>query len=150
MEEIERLQDKNKKKIDIKIIILRIFLVIMLLCTFGMIFGFSGQDAKKSSSVSRMVTEAITKNIKSIQEKPEKEKQSILSRIEKIIRKIAHFSIYTIVGFLLMALLETFNIKEINRFATSLIIGVVYASSDEIHQCFTPRKRSTNYRCYIR
>lgn len=139
MEEIERLQDKNKKKINIKIIILRIFLVIMLLCTFGMIFGFSGQDAKKSSSVSRMVTEAITKNIKSIQEKPEKEKQSILSRIEKIIRKIAHFSIYTIVGFLLMALLETFNIKEIDRFATSLIIGVVYASSDEIHQCFTPR-----------
>lgn len=139
MEEIERLQDKNKKKINIKIIILRIFLVIMLLCTFGMIFGFSGQDAKKSSSVSRMVTEAITKNIKSIQEKPEKEKQSILSRIEKIIRKITHFSIYTIVGFLLMALLETFNIKEINRFATSLIIGVVYASSDEIHQCFTPR-----------
>ena len=139
MKEIERLQDKNKKKINIKIIILRIFLVIMLLCTFGMIFGFSGQDAKKSSSVSRMVTEAITKNIKSIQEKPEKEKQSILSRIEKIIRKIAHFSIYTIVGFLLMALLETFNIKEIDRFATSLIIGVVYASSDEIHQCFTPR-----------
>lgn len=139
MEEIERLQDKNKKKINIKIIILRIFLVIMLLCTFGMIFGFSGQDAKKSSSVSRMVTEAITKNIKSIQEKPEKEKQSILSRIEKIIRKIAHFSIYTIVGFLLMALFETFNIKEIDRFATSLIIGVVYASSDEIHQCFTPR-----------
>ena len=139
MEEIERLQDKNKKKINIKIIILRIFLVIMLLCTFGMIFGFSGQDAKKSSSVSKMVTEAITKNIKSIQEKPEKEKQSILSRIEKIIRKIAHFSIYTIVGFLLMALFETFNIKEIDRFATSLIIGVVYASSDEIHQCFTPR-----------
>ena len=139
MEEIERLQDKNKKKINIKIIILRIFLVIMLLCTFGMIFGFSGQDAKKSSSVSRMVTEAITKNIKSIQEKPEKEKQSILSRVEKIIRKIAHFSIYTIVGFLLMALFETFNIKEIDRFATSLIIGVVYASSDEIHQCFTPR-----------
>ena len=139
MEEIERLQDKNKKKINIKIIILRIFLVIMLLCTFGMIFGFSGQDAKKSSSVSRMVTETITKNIKSIQEKPEKEKQSILSRIEKIIRKIAHFSIYTIVGFLLMALFETFNIKEIDRFATSLIIGVVYASSDEIHQCFTPR-----------
>lgn len=139
MEEIERLQDKNKKKINIKIIILRIFLVIMLLCTFGMIFGFSGQDAKKSSSVSRMVTEAITKNIKSIQEKPEKEKQSILSRIEKIIRKIAHFSIYTIVGFLLMALFETFNIKEIDRFATSLIIGVVYASSDEIHQCFTSR-----------
>ena len=139
MEEIERLQDKNKKKINIKIIILRIFLVIMLLCTFGMIFGFSGQDAKKSSSVSKMVTEAITKNIKSIQEKPEKEKQSILSRIEKIIRKIAHFSIYTIVGFLLMALFETFNIKEIDRFATSLIIGVVYTSSDEIHQCFTPR-----------
>ena len=93
---------------------------------------------------------AITKNIKAIQEKPEKEKARIISRIEKVVRKLAHFSIYTVVGILLMFLFETFSMEEINRFSISLIIGVIYASSDEIHQCFTPRKRSTNYRCYFR
>ena len=34
-----------------------------------------------------------------------------------------------------MGLFETYNLKEIGY---SLIIGIIYASSDEIHQCFTP------------
>ena len=142
--------EKTIKKLNIKIIVIRIILIIMLFATFGIIFGFSNQNAEKSSSISRKITIAITKNIKSIQEKPEKEKASIISRIEKVVRKLAHFSIYTVVGILLMFLFETFSMEEINRFSISLIIGVLYASSDEIHQCFTPRKRSTNYRCYFR
>lgn len=142
--------EKTIKKLNIKIIVIRIILIIMLFATFGIIFGFSNQNAEKSSSISRKITIAITKNIKSIQEKPEKEKASIISRIEKVVRKLAHFSIYTVVGILLMFLFETFSMEEINRFSISLIIGVIYASSDEIHQCFTPRKRSTNYRCYFR
>lgn len=142
--------EKTIKKLNIKIIVIRIILIIMLFATFGIIFGFSNQNAEKSSSISRKITIAITKNIKSIQEKPEKEKARIISRIEKVVRKLAHFSIYTVVGILLMFLFETFSMEEINRFSISLIIGVIYASSDEIHQCFTPRKRSTNYRCYFR
>lgn len=142
--------EKTIKKLNIKIIVIRIILIIMLFATFGIIFGFSNQNAEKSSSISRKITIAITKNIKSIQEKPEKEKASIISRIEKVVRKLAHFSIYTVVGILLMFLFETFSMEEINRFSISLIIGVIYASSDEIHQCFTPRKRTTNYRCYFR
>lgn len=142
--------EKTIKKLNMKIIVIRIILIIMLFATFGIIFGFSNQNAEKSSSISRKITIAITKNIKAIQEKPEKEKASIISRIEKVVRKLAHFSIYTVVGILLMFLFETFSMEEINRFSISLIIGVIYASSDEIHQCFTPRKRSTNYRCYFR
>ena len=142
--------EKTIKKLNIKIIVIRIILIIMLFATFGIIFGFSNQNAEKSSSISRKITIAITKNIKAIQEKPEKEKARIISRIEKVVRKLAHFSIYTVVGILLMFLFETFSMEEINRFSISLIIGVIYASSDEIHQCFTPRKRSTNYRCYFR
>lgn len=134
--------EKTIKKLNIKIIVIRIILIIMLFATFGIIFGFSNQNAEKSSSISRKITIAITKNIKAIQEKPEKEKARIISRIEKVVRKLAHFSIYTVVGILLMFLFETFSMEEINRFSISLIIGVLYASSDEIHQCFTPRKRT--------
>ena len=123
---------------NIKINILRVILIILLIGTFSIIFGFSSQDSEKSSGISRKVTEIITNPIKSIQEKPEQEKEQILSRIESVVRKIAHFSIYTVVGFLLMALFSTYKLEEMNRFSYSLIIGVVYASSDEIHQCFTP------------
>lgn len=129
-------------KNNIKINILRTILIILLIGTFSLIFGFSSQDAKKSSDISRKVTESITKPIKSIQEKSEAEKENILDKIESIVRKIAHFSIYTLVGFLLMSLFETYNLKEINRLSYSLILGVIYASSDEIHQCFTPGRGS--------
>lgn len=121
-----------------KINILRIILIILLIGTFGLIFGFSNQNSKESSGISKKVTEVITKPIKSIQEKPEQEREIILERIESVVRKLAHFSIYTVVGLLLMALCTTYKLKEMNRISISLIIGVIYASLDEIHQCFTP------------
>jgi len=37
-----------------------------------------------------------------------------------------------------MMLITTYNIKEFDRFSYSLIIGIIYASSDEIHQSFIP------------
>lgn len=77
--------------------ILRFILIILLIWTFGIIFGFSSQDAQKSGSISEKVTEVLTSRIKFIQEKTELEKEPILARIESIVRKIAHFSIYTVV-----------------------------------------------------
>ena len=123
---------------NIKLNILRMMLILLLIGTFSIIFGFSSQDSEKSSSISRKVTEIITNPIKFIQEKPEQEKEKILDRIESVVRKIAHFSIYTVVGVLLMALFSTYKLKEINRISFSLILGIIYATSDEIHQAFTP------------
>lgn len=37
-----------------------------------------------------------------------------------------------------MAFFETYKLKELDKLGFSLIIGIVYASSDEIHQSFTP------------
>lgn len=121
-----------------KIKIIRVILIALLLCTFGIIFGFSSQNSTKSSGISRKITIEITSNIKSIQEKNETEKAQILHNVEHIIRKIAHFSIYTVVGLLLMLLCKTYNIKEFDRIAICLIIGIIYATSDEIHQAFVP------------
>jgi len=77
--------------------IIRGILILLLFCTFGIIFGFSSQNAEKSGGISQKITEVLTSKMKWIQEKPETEKEQILNRIESIIRKIAHFSIYTIV-----------------------------------------------------
>ncbi len=82
---------------NIKINVLRIILLILLMGTFCIIFGFSSQNSEKSKGISRRVTEIITSPIKCIQEKTEQEKEQILSKIERIVRKIAHFSIYTVV-----------------------------------------------------
>lgn len=121
-----------------KINILRGIIIVLLLGTFYMIFNFSSQDGEESSGVSQKVTVAITKNVKKIQSLEEQQKQQVLQQTEKVVRKLAHFSIYTLVGFLLMALMNTYDMKESKRAVFSLIIGIIYASSDEIHQIFTP------------
>lgn len=106
--------------------------------TFAVIFNFSNQNAEKSGGLSEKVTRYIidinplTKDIQG------QERENIIYKLESVIRKLAHFSIYTLVGLLLMTLISTYNLKEIDKIGISLIIGVIYASSDEIHQAFIP------------
>lgn len=121
-----------------KINIIRVILIIALIGTFSIIFGFSNQDSKTSGEMSQKITDFVIKFIPSIQQTEENQKEEIIDRIESVIRKIAHFSIYTLVGFLLMSLMSTYKMKEIDQIGTSLIIGVIYASTDEIHQAFIP------------
>ena len=68
------------------------------------------------------------------------EKEIFLEHTEKIIRKLAHFSIYTVVGLLMMSLMSTYKLKQNKRIWTSFMVGVLYASSDEIHQYFVPER----------
>lgn len=119
-----------------KINIIRIVLFILILTTFITIFRFSSQDGQTSSSLSKEVTENVTKRINKIQNLEEAQKKNVLNRIEKIIRKIAHFSLYTIVGILLMSLACTYEFTEFKRGGISFLIGLMYACLDELHQFF--------------
>ena len=121
-----------------KLNIIRTILIIALIGTFSTIFGFSNQNSKTSGGISQKVTEYIVRFIPNIQQLEEVQKEEVIDRIESVIRKIAHFTIYTLVGFLLMSLMLTYKMKEIDQIGISLIIGVVYASTDEIHQAFIP------------
>ncbi len=123
---------------NIKINILRAILIILLIMLFMTIFNFSSQDGEESGSLSREVTNRVTKDIKSIQELEKNKKEKVLGEIEHVIRKIAHFSIYTLVGILMMSLMSTYDLKQIKRVGISFGVGVLYAISDEIHQSFTP------------
>ena len=118
--------------------ILRIILLILLGLTFYIIFGFSGQDGESSGTISQRVTQVIininpcTKNL-DIQKK-----YQIEETLHPIVRKIAHFSIYTLVGILLMSFMSTYNINKWKRIVTSLMVGFMYACTDEFHQSFIP------------
>ena len=127
-------QEREKMKVNI----LRIVLILLLLSTFFIIFGFSSQDGETSGGISRNITNKILQFSNEYKALEQEEKEQIANRTEKIIRKIAHFSIYTLVGLLLMGLLSTYNIKENWRIILSVLSGMMYAISDEIHQSFTP------------
>lgn len=114
---------------------LRLILLVLLLGTLFLIFDFSSQDAEESGGLSSSIAEFI---LKQVHHEEIENRQSILERIESIIRKVAHFSIYTLVGFLLMSFISTYDLKESKRIMVSLCVGILYATSDEIHQLFVP------------
>ena len=123
-------QIKFKKNLILK----RIIFIAMILVTFFTIFNFSAQNGKESGNVSHKVTTVIVK----IVVKNEASRDKYIDKLEPFVRKLAHFSIYTVVGFSVMGMFCTFNIKNKYKLIFSLLIGVVYAASDEIHQIFTP------------
>jgi VanZ family protein len=114
--------------------IFRIIILILLFGTFAIIFGFSNQNGEESSGISKKVSEAIINIVN--KNKSIEEKTQMIKTIEPVIRKLAHFSIYTVVGFLLMAFASTYDVSFKRKFVICLIIGFLYASSDEIHQLF--------------
>lgn len=64
--------------------VLRIILILLLLGTFYIIFGFSSQDGEKSGSLSRRITEKIATLIPQIQKENEIEKENIMNTMESI------------------------------------------------------------------
>ncbi len=117
-----------------KLNIIRGILIILLAGTFYIIFGFSSQNATQSSGISKKVSETIVEITN--KNKPTQEKNEIIKFLEPRIRKLAHFSIYTVVGFLLMTLCFTYKISINKKIIISLIFGFIYACSDELHQTF--------------
>lgn len=119
-----------------KATIFRIITMFFLVLTFISIFNFSNQDGQTSGGLSRKVARKIvdvfpyTKNLK------EETKKKIVEKSQPIIRKGAHLSIYTLVGIFIMSYISTYKIHLKYKFLISILVGLVYASSDEIHQSF--------------
>lgn len=87
-----------------KNIILRIIFTSLLVATCLMIFYFSSQTGSSSGTLSkdvmRKIAQIFTKNEVKIE-------QAVL-RGEPILRKIAHFSIYSSLGFWAMCMMQTY------------------------------------------
>lgn len=116
--------------------------MLMLLTTFYIIFSFSAQDGIKSGSLSNKATTIFVNQFPYTKNLSVETKSKLIEHGEPIVRKLAHFSIYTVVGMCIMAFLCTFPFKLRTRLGASILVGVLYAISDEFHQSFVPRKRT--------
>lgn len=121
----------------------RIIAYFFTLLVMGYIFNFSAQPAtqskKASSNITKKIVNAVTKNKKiSANKKKELEK-----KWEKTIRKIAHFSLFALLGICAFISASLTFIKRGSHFiqkdaVISLIFCLMYAISDEVHQLFVP------------
>ena len=122
-----------------KILFLRILFTALLLGTFWIIFSFSQQNGEVSTDTSTTFLYKIVDFLNGSKAVNEE----VINKFDPLFRKIAHFSIYTTVGFWAMGLMCTFfdkmdeNKKEIVRITISTSIGFLYSISDEIHQLYS-------------
>ena len=124
-------------------ILIRCILIILIVLNCTTIFCFSAQGADKSNNSSGRVVNTIIENLPRTKKLSKEEKEQIKEKITKPIRKLAHFSIYTCLGFLLFSLFQTFNkIKLKRKYIYSWALGTFYAVTDEIHQKFVGGRSS--------
>ena len=121
-----------------KLQIKRIIYAVLTIATFITIFIFSGQNGETSSKTSRGFTEKIINLLPISKNWNENEKQEIIEKSQTIIRKLAHFTIYTIAGIWMMAFANTYDNATLKQKIIIVIaIGMIYAISDEFHQMFS-------------
>ncbi len=109
-------------------------LLLVLLCMMS-IFMFSSdtgeQSQKKSDSIIVHIGEFFIGH-----HLVGKEKDDMIEKSVFFVRKGAHFSIYLILGFLLISLVKEYRPLDYRAYVIAFVIAFLYACSDEIHQLF--------------
>ena len=114
----------------------RIIYLVLVFLWMLTVFMFSSQKGEESQSTSSKVTEIIIEIFTHNQNITESEKLELIENTDYYIRKLAHYSIYTLGGILIYNYINTYNISGKKVILISILIGVIYAISDESHQHF--------------
>lgn len=119
--------------------------VSVLICI--LIFMLSGQNGDSSGNLSEGFTRGILPDFLS---------DEVVYVIEKIIRKVAHYSIYFMLGISSLLSVDYFNKGYAGEeFKTSVIIFAsvilcfLYSLTDELHQMYIPGRNGSFYDCLL-
>lgn len=114
----------------------RILLTVLLVIWMGIIFIFSNQNATKSQSTSDKLVSNVIDTVEVIAKEKIKqtEKKELIENTRFVVRKIAHFTLFFVLGILVFLTLSSYSIDKL--ILCSFIICLLYACSDEIHQLF--------------
>jgi VanZ family protein len=97
-----------------------------------LIFNLSSQVAEQSGQLSTGITKVIVDTIENIFPQADLN----INEWDHIIRKNAHFFVYSILGILVLNALRKSGATGMRSVVMALVIGVLYAASDEVHQLF--------------
>lgn len=115
----------------------KIISIILLITWMIVIFMFSNANSTESSKTSSRVIGTFIEIKDNITQKntPEINKAILTANLSYIVRKLAHITEYIILAILMYNVLYNYNIKDIKLV---LILCIIYACTDEVHQIFIP------------
>lgn len=121
----------------------KIFCWLLVLAWSCIIFGFSSQDGSQSGGLSGKIVDIIL-NLFKIDAT-----EDIYNNLQFIVRKLAHFTEYFILGVLTFnAFCHTFdNLKKAS--ILSFLFCAIYSITDEFHQSFIPERVASVKDCII-
>lgn len=118
--------------------------LLILICWMSTIFIFSNQPSYTSTKTSDSVILGAVSIVEKVSGHTytELEKEKIINNYVVVTRKGAHFFVYLILGILIIWNLS--NYFPINKkvIITGMILALLYACSDEIHQMFVSGRSS--------
>lgn len=111
---------------------LKIILVILCMITIFLFSSDTGDESSyKSNGIITHVSEFLVGHKVSGDER-----KKYIDTYSYILRKSAHFTIYFILGILLISLILEYTVINYRSLLIALIISFLYACSDEVHQLF--------------
>lgn len=107
---------------------------ILVILWMALIFYLSQKPATESNELSIWITEKIVETVEKVASNVDIDIRSF----NHVVRKNAHFFSYLILGILVANGLRSCNINGYRSFLVALLICILYAVSDEIHQLYVP------------
>lgn len=116
---------------------MKVVKICFLVLWMALIFSFSNQQDVESSKISDgFIDRTVVKIYKVFNKNITKEKESeIIEKYTYPIRKLAHYTLYFILGILSFLVVKDYSINK-KLIIYSLLICFLYACSDEFHQLF--------------
>lgn len=114
----------------------KIISFIVVLLWMGTVFYFSHQPGVGSSNTSKTVATKIVQIIDYKEKMGQEQRNEMINKVDPYLRKIAHYSIYLVGGFIIANAMRNKTTKEGKLILSAGAIGVMYAITDEIHQLY--------------
>ena len=109
-------------------------IIIVLICMFTIFMFSSDNDVESNKKSDGVIINAykifLGKNLS------KKEQKYYIEKYVTYVRKTAHFLIYLILGLSIISLIKEYREVDTKAIIIALIISIVYAVSDELHQTF--------------
>lgn len=110
--------------------------ILIVLCML-LIFSFSTDNSEESSSKSDGLIVKISEIFTGRKLKGN-ERNKYIDKYVVLVRKSAHFTIYLILGLLILSFIREFRVVDYRAVLLSVFLTFLYACSDEVHQLFVP------------